>query len=435
MAVRKIETFEPVTVGPYCGSINWACPLTDPCQSDMLLVLVERSDASRAVTSAPVHHAPRWHSIVGRLAACRLHVVLGQSFESECQLTKRDLANMSPFGSFPTAGGGIARAAYLAAIKARLDTDALLRNSGLTAAQLKNSDTRIAVKNQIKFLSQVSSALQDDFLGIHLAQVANLRELGLLYYVLASSDTLGDALARAARYSMIQNEGVQLTLRQQKYLSVRLEYFGISRGNDRHQIEFFVLILLRLCRELTGRRLLPEIIQFTHHRNNVPADVKAVFASSIRFKARVDEIVFPVSARSVPIVNADPYLNAVLLRYCEEVLSKRRVKEGAWRVKVENAIAPLLPHGEASVQKVAQILGVSRRTLARRLGDENVTFIEALNELRLGLARQYLCEDGLEIAEVAWLLGYQETSAFSHAVKRWTGKTPTQWRSREAGSN
>ena len=213
---------------------------------------------------------------------------------------------MGPFGSFPTAGGGIARAAYLAAIKARLDTDALLRNSGLTAAQLKNSDTRIAVKNQIKFLSQVSSALQDDFFGIHLAQVANLRELGLLYYVLASSDTLGDALARAARYSMIQNEGVQLTLRQQKYLSVRLEYFGISRGNDRHQIEFFVLILLRLCRELTGRRLLPEIIQFTHHRNNVPADVKAVFASSIRFKARVDEIVFPVSASSVPIVNADP---------------------------------------------------------------------------------------------------------------------------------
>jgi AraC-like DNA-binding protein len=57
-----------------------------------------------------------------------------------------------------------------------------------------------------------------------------------------------------------------------------------------------------------------------------------------------------------------------------------------------------------------------------------------LNELRRGLARQYLCEDGLRIAEVAWLLGYQEISAFSHAVKRWTGETPTRWRSREAGS-
>jgi AraC-like DNA-binding protein len=135
--------------------------------------------------------------------------------------------------------------------------------------------------------------------------------------------------------------------------------------------------------------------------------VKAVFASSISFGARVDEIVLPLSARSVPIVNADPYLNSLLLRYCEEVISKRRVKEGAWRLRVENAIAPLLPHGEASVHKVAQRLGVSPRTLARRLGDENVTFLEVLNELRLGLARQYLSEDGLKIAEVAWLLGYE----------------------------
>ena len=340
----------------------------------------------------------------------------------------------APFGSLPTAGGGIARAAYSAAIKARLDIDPLLKSSGLTAVQLKNPDTRIAVKNQIKFLNQVAGALQDDFLGIHLAQGVDLRELGLLYYVLASSETLGDALARAARYSMIQNEGVRLTLRQQKNISIRLEYFGIPRGSDRHQIEFFVLILLRLCRELTGHRLLPETIQFTHHRKNVSADVKAVFASSISFGARVDEIVLPLSARSVPIVNADPYLNSLLLRYCEEVISKRRVKEGAWRLRVENAIAPLLPHGEASVHKVAQRLGVSPRTLARRLGDENVTFLEVLNELRLGLARQYLCEDSLKIAEVAWLLGYQEISAFSHAVKRWTGETPTRWRAREAGS-
>ena len=56
------------------------------------------------------------------------------------------------------------------------------------------------------------------------------------------------------------------------------------------------------------------------------------------------------------------------------------MKESAWRLRVENAIAPLLPHGEARVQKVAETLGVSRRTLARRLGDESVTLLEVLNE-------------------------------------------------------
>jgi AraC-like DNA-binding protein len=86
------------------------------------------------------------------------------------------------------------------------------------------------------------------------------------------------------------------------------------------------------------------------------------------------------------------------------------------------------------VQKVAETLGSAGGLLRERLVDENVTFLEVLNELRRGLARQYLCEDGLRIAEVAWLLGYQEISAFSHAVKRWTGEAPTRWRSREVGS-
>ena len=85
-------------------------------------------------------------------------------------------------------------------------------------------------------------------------------------------------------------------------------------------------------------------------------------------------------------------------------------------------------------KRLPRSLGVSRRTLARRLDNENVTFLQVLNELRLALAHQYLCKDDLKIAEVAWLVGYQEISAFSHAVKRWTGETPSRWRSRAAGS-
>jgi AraC-like DNA-binding protein len=344
---------------------------------------------------------------------------------------KRHQARTVSFGTLPTAGGGITRAAYAAAIKARLDVNTLLKNSGLTAVQVENPDTRIPVKNQVKFLDRVAAALQDDFLGIHLAQHVNLRELGLLYYVLASSDTFGDALVRLARYSAIQNEGVQISFRRRKDISVAFDYVAVSRASDRHQMEFFVVILLRLCGELTGRRMSPIVARFTHRRSNIPVDVRALFACRVDFGARVDEVVFPLSASSIPIVNADPYLNALLLRYCEEVMSTRRIKGGDWRSRVENAIAPLLPHGEASIDKIALRLGLSRRTLARRLASENVTFLEVLNELRLSLAKRYLCERGLKIAEVAWLLGYEEISAFSHAVKRWTGQSPRRLRSRE----
>ena len=143
----------------------------------------------------------------------------------------------------------------------------------------------------------------------------------------------------------------------------------------------------------------------------------------------------PVSASELdfttPTDHADPYLNSLLVRYCEEALSNRRVRSGAWRLKVENAIVPLLPHGQATKGEIAQRLGVSGRTLSRLLASEGCSFGEILDALRLDLAKSYLREQNLPISEVAWLLGYKESSAFDHACKRWTGKAPTQIRSVE----
>jgi hypothetical protein len=282
--------------------------------------------------------------------------------------TQRRNARSARLGSLPTASGGIARAAYAAAKKARLDVRALLKNSDLTIRQAEKPDIRISVKSQIKFLNEVASALPDDVLGIHLAQSVDLRELGLLYYVVASSESLGDALMRVARYSAIHNEGVHIACRQRRQMiSIGFDYVGVARVGDRHQIEFFATILLRLCRAITGRRLSPKRIRFGHRRGAVPAEPATLFACDLEFGAGGDEMMFPLSAKDVRIVNADRYLNAILLRYCEEIISQRRVKSGDWRSNVENAIAPLLPHAEATMENVARRLGVSRRTLARRV--------------------------------------------------------------------
>jgi AraC-like DNA-binding protein len=88
-----------------------------------------------------------------------------------------------------------------------------------------------------------------------------------------------------------------------------------------------------------------------------------------------------------------------------------------------------MPHGQANIEEIATRLGVSRRTLTRLLASEGCTFGEILDALRLDLAKSYLQEQNLPISEVSWLLGYKESSAFDHACKRWTGKTPTQIRS------
>src|SRR4029453_5149558 len=86
----------------------------------------------------------------------------------------------------PTAGGGITRAAFTCMTQAGLDGRPLLKRAGLSAQQMANPRNSIAVKNQIKFLNLAADELEDEFLGVHLAQRVDLRELGLLYYVQAS---------------------------------------------------------------------------------------------------------------------------------------------------------------------------------------------------------------------------------------------------------
>ena len=95
---------------------------------------------------------------------------------------------------------------------------------------------------------------------------------------------------------------------------------------------------------------------------------------------------------------------------------------------VENSIAPLLPHAEVHATTVADHLGVSERTFARRLAAEGLTFGEILDGLRRDLAVRYLDERDLQISQIAWLLGFQQPSAFSHACRRWTGKSPLEYR-------
>lgn len=335
----------------------------------------------------------------------------------------RQIKNLR-LSDIPTAGGGISRAAYALASDTKLSVGSLLRRANLSLEQAKNPRLRIAVGDQIKFLNLVADELDDEFLGIRLAQTADLREVGLVYYVMASSETLGEALQRVARYSMIQNEGVRIGYRAGKSVALTFNHFGVARRLDRHQIEFIIAFLLRLCRNLSGLSLLPSQIKLMHHRTRMPSEFKTLFGSHVAFACAVDEIVYPGSIARTPCTNADPYLNALLVRYCEEAVTQRRKRSTTWQLKVENAIVPLLPHRQARIDKVAAELGVSRRTLARRLAAEGQSFVKILDSLRFDLAKRYLREADLPITEVAWLLGYCETSALNHAFKRWTGSTP-----------
>jgi AraC-like DNA-binding protein len=308
--------------------------------------------------------------------------------------------------------------------EAGIDWKGLVSAAGLTITQIEDRHTRLGVRNQIVLLDLVADALQDELLGFHLARDFDLRETGLLYYVMASSATLGDALQRVVRYSTVSNEAIRLQCSGRSPSVLIIDYAGVARHSDRHQMEFVLTLLVRICRRLTELQLSPVQATVAHRRTAGALEFQRFLGCPTIFGGRADQLAFEPSVQQMPVVSADPYLNDLLTGYCEEALSwTRRTGQATLRASVENAIAPLLPHGAASLGEVASKLGVSERTLTRRLAADGLSFGAILNQLRMELATTYLKED-LPISKIAWLLGYRETSAFSSAFKRWSGTTP-----------
>ena len=343
--------------------------------------------------------------------------------------TSSALNSEQDLGSIPTAQGGLSRLAIARLKSAGVPVVPLLRRVGLTPEVIADPEERLIVRSQITLLDEAAIALQDDCLGFTLARDFDPREIGLLYYVMASSQTLGDALKRVARYSQITNEALVVRYREGNGLIISLSYSGVPRHSDRHQIEFCMFAVLRICRVLTGQNLVPQHFWISHHRSGTTNSEMARFVgTAVEFGATADEFALNANARELPLIHADPYLNNLLLKYCEAALTDRRGNVSQLRTRVENAISSLLPHGKVVVDDVARSLGMSKRTLARKLSDEGLNFTEVLQQLRRDLAVRYLDDPKLHISKIAWLLGFNEVSAFTHAFKRWTGKTPSQMR-------
>jgi AraC-like DNA-binding protein len=144
-------------------------------------------------------------------------------------------------------------------------------------------------------------------------------------------------------------------------------------------------------------------------------------------------IVFPSGSEAASVVSGDPHLHRLLAQYAEDALSRLVRPPEDLVTRVQNAIVASLPHGNARADIVARKLGMSTRTLGRKLARQRTSFTGILDAMRYALALRYLAESDLAMSRIAWLLGYAETSAFTHAFRRWSGRSPSRDRRRCSG--
>ena len=197
--------------------------------------------------------------------------------------------------------------------------------------------------------------------------------------------------------------------------SLALDYVNVDRRSDRHQVEFWLVTLMRICREVTATRLAD--ISLALQKADVDlvrgfVTVPAAYAKNGR-------------TRTVPLnstVRAAQVNDNIAIDYLA-CLDRSDVITGVTRKVID-----LLPDGECSRDKVASALGMSPGTLQLKLSQHGTNFQKLLDDTRKELGCSYVQQPTRSVTEITFLLGFNDTSNFTRAFKRWTGMSPTEYR-------
>jgi AraC-like DNA-binding protein len=330
----------------------------------------------------------------------------------------------------PSATGFAARQAIAVLRKHNVPIGPLLNRAGVSEGDIDNRHRRISALAQGKLLEHAGEALGDHIFGLHLAQQANPREVGLLFYVAAAADDIGDALTLTARYARIVNEAARLKLiRSPEGVVAQTKFVGLPRHFAWQNTEFTIAALIKGLREMAGHDFRPMRVTFTLAHNSQLPEFERFFGCPVEFSGSADQFGLSNETLAIPLITEDRHLLDTLQPICEEAAKERNTAQGTLRSLVENEVQKLLPHGKANRQRVAKALGLSERTLSQKLGEENTTYEKVVDRLRHSLALQYITEPSVSVAQIAWLLGYEGSTSFNHAFARWTGRSAAEARS------
>ena len=308
---------------------------------------------------------------------------------------------------------------------------ALYRAVGLNPEVVGDPDARIPF-SQIAALYEHGARLSgDETFGLHVGEHVDPTNFDVLGYSVINSPTFGDALDRVVRYNSIWTNGSCFAVESGKeHTSVVYVYLDDSITERRQDAEMTFAALVVLGRRATNVDWSPGEVRFQHERPIDISEHERIFQCPVFFGAATNEVVFDSKYLSLPIVKADAGLCALIDRHANELLA-RYPREDSLVERVRTLMKDVLNGGDASLETIAEKLGMSARTLQRKLHALGTSHQELLDEMRKDLALRYLRQPGMAVCEVTYLLGFSESSAFHRAFKRWTGTTPSEFRKRK----
>jgi AraC-like DNA-binding protein len=293
---------------------------------------------------------------------------------------------------------------------------------------LQDPDNRIPFPQLVELYEKAAELTHDKDFGLHLGETVDPRLFDVVGYSALNSGTLGEAFARVASYHSIWTDGAVFKVETSTTTSaVIYRYVDESIVTHRQDSEMTFAAVVSLCQITLDKNWTPISVEFQHSKPIDTSEHKRLFGCPIIFDAPVNRITFQSSSLKLPIAKADEGLCRMLDRHAQELLAKYPPRDTV----IDNArtvITRELNGGNPSLEHVATQLGLSERTLQRKLQELGTSHNELVEQIRRDLAMRYLKEPDMAICEVAYLTGFSEPSAFHRAFKRWTGVTPGEFR-------
>jgi len=272
----------------------------------------------------------------------------------------------------------------------------------------------------------------DEAIGIHAAEARTPAAADVLEYAFRASPSLGDALGQVVRYAKVMHDRVMIRLAPERD-GIRLTG-AVPPGHpvNRYQTEFFLATWLRLARDTCDPDITPVDTSFAHPAPARLDEHRRFFACPLRFGQPVIGLLIARADLDRPMRGADPALVALLGRQLDKLLVSLPADPSV-SARARLLVKDDLPSGSVSIDRAARQLAMSVRTFSRRLDGEGTSFRHLLDSVRQELAVAHLRDPRMELAEIAFLLGYSESSAFHRSFKRWTGRTPLGFRHEALG--
>lgn len=298
--------------------------------------------------------------------------------------------------------------------------EALLLRAGIDPAIVGDRDARVPTLAYLEALRAGGELARDPCFGLTVAGAMDGAAFGALAFVMASCATLREALHRFARYTRLLCDELRVDVIE-RGSSASIVYVLEGVPPEATLFEMALCHLVSTARKGTNNAFQPRAIVFSHRAP--PRSLPRALGAPVELGGAQNAVICDRTALDLPLRGKNATLLDILERHVEQVLSTMP-REDDLAAVIRLAIRGLLPLGEPSLADAARRCGLGQRTLQRRLRERGVSFSALVDDVRREAALAQLSHPSVSVAEVAFALGFSGPSAFHHAFRRWTGKSP-----------